>query len=118
MSVSSYKSLEEGIYKPTLYDKIFRNTRVDRFIDHIIIFLVLVFVTGTFIFLIIEGIRQRIVYIFIALCLFAYMYCEIKLVKYYRKGELESKFKKLILGLGFSIVLQCAISICVIEFHV
>ncbi|KAG4093018.1 hypothetical protein H8356DRAFT_1338171 [Neocallimastix lanati (nom. inval.)] len=33
MSVSSYKSLEEGRPHRSLYDMIFRNTRVDRFID-------------------------------------------------------------------------------------
>jgi len=32
MSVNSLKSLEEGLYKPTLYDKIFRNTKVVSYI--------------------------------------------------------------------------------------
>jgi len=116
MSVNSYKSLEEGIYHRTFYDKVFCNTKVDRFIDSTVVLISFLFVSGTFVYLIIEGIKQRILYLFIAICIIAYMYCEIKLIRYYRKGELEPKFKKLILGIGMAIIIQCGISILAIRF--
>jgi len=117
MSVSSYKSLEEGRPHRSLYDMIFRNTRVDRFIDISIEIIISLFTTGTLIYLVIEAIREQIIYIFIALCILISMIFEAKLVKYYRKGELEPKFKKLILGFGISILLQCNIALFIVIFN-
>ncbi|ORX84767.1 hypothetical protein BCR32DRAFT_276860 [Anaeromyces robustus] len=114
MSASSYRSLEEGRVRFSLYDRIFKNTKIDRVLDLTLEALAILFVLGTFVYLIIVGIKERHMCILIDACLVGYFYCELKLIKYYRKGELEPKFKRLILGIGFSILIQSALSIFIV----
>ncbi|KAG4092433.1 hypothetical protein H8356DRAFT_573750 [Neocallimastix lanati (nom. inval.)] len=117
MSESSYKSLEEGRSHRRLYDKIFRNTKVDRYLDIFIEIIFSVFAFGTVIYIIVEASSKRTIYFFFDASILISLIFEIKFVKYYRKGKLEPKFKKLILGFGISILLQCNIALFIVIFN-
>ncbi|KAJ1923132.1 hypothetical protein IWQ60_004422 [Tieghemiomyces parasiticus] len=79
-------------------------SRRDRLIEHAVGGVVLLFVSLTVLFSIINGFSKTILHLFLGLAVVMLTLCELQLIRWYRMGDLEPKFKFMIVGLGFSIV--------------
>ncbi|KNC98094.1 uncharacterized protein SPPG_06504 [Spizellomyces punctatus DAOM BR117] len=80
-------------------------TSRDRMIENVIGAGVLAFVVLTFIFSLINGFGRSANHLFLGLVLLSFTFVAIQLIRWYRLGDLDPKFKFLILTMGVSVVI-------------
>ncbi|ORX96260.1 hypothetical protein K493DRAFT_314592 [Basidiobolus meristosporus CBS 931.73] len=91
-------------------DPLFGGTsRLDVLIEQIVSGVVTVFATLTAIFSVINAFTKGLVHLFFGACVVAFTLCEMKLLQWYRLGDLEPKFKYLILAQGLALLVLCVV---------
>ncbi|KAJ1983356.1 hypothetical protein H4R33_004778 [Dimargaris cristalligena] len=79
-------------------------SRRDKAIELIIGGVGLFFICLTVLFSLIHGFGKSIIHLFFGLGIVALTLCELQLVRWYRMGDLEPKFKYMIASLGVSLL--------------
>ncbi|KAL7747825.1 hypothetical protein RI367_006760 [Sorochytrium milnesiophthora] len=82
------------------------DTRNDKLYEKAAETVIFAFAGLTVLFGVINGFAKSAAHLFYALELAALVACEFNLIKWYRLGDVDPKFKYLILGLGGCILLQ------------
>ncbi|KAJ3084139.1 hypothetical protein HK102_000752 [Quaeritorhiza haematococci] len=77
----------------------------DKLVENAVGSAVLLFVGLTFIFSLINGFGKSFSHLLLGVCLISFTLITVQLIRWYRLGDLDPKFKFLILTMGLSIVL-------------